>query len=154
MGVHVDEAGHDREAGGVDHPAGLGSAQFPHGGDRIGANPYIGVVPGIAGSIDDSAMAYEEVEGLGATRESQGGNQQEASHSSSLFGAIISRISRLRVVAGANTVELQWASEVVSMKQRGMMFVVCLVIAGLAVSAALAAPAKEETVTLAVTGMT
>ncbi len=40
------------------------------------------------------------------------------------------------------------------MKQRGMLFVVCLVIAGLAVSAVLAAPAKEETVTLAVTGMT
>ncbi len=40
------------------------------------------------------------------------------------------------------------------MKHRGMVFVVCLVIAGMMVSSALAAPAKEETVTLAVTGMT
>jgi hypothetical protein len=40
------------------------------------------------------------------------------------------------------------------MQKRGILFVIALLVAGLSAPAGFAAPAKEETVTLTITGMT
>ena len=60
--VHVDEAGRHVEPVGVDRPAGRLAAEPSHGHDPVTLDPQVGVEPGVAGSIDDTPTADDDVE--------------------------------------------------------------------------------------------
>ena len=69
MGMHVDEAGHNGEAGCIDDAACAGVPQFPHGGNGVPANAEVGVIPRVAASVDYAAVAYQHVERVGLALE-------------------------------------------------------------------------------------
>src|SRR6185295_5768514 len=61
MGVHVDEAGRDDEALGVDFALALGGDPADRG-DLAALDGEVAVEPGVARAIDDLAVAKNEVE--------------------------------------------------------------------------------------------
>ena len=64
LAQHVDEAGSDDHAVGVDGARALRVAQIADGGDLAVANADVARVPGRAGAVDDVAVGDDDVEGL------------------------------------------------------------------------------------------
>ena len=82
--VHVDEAGSDRQAGGVDGGVRRGGAQVADGGDRVALQADVRRVGGTAGAVDDRAAGDEHGEGRsgvqahGGTMSPPGGPRKRA----------------------------------------------------------------------------
>ena len=70
LAQHVDEAGSDDFAGGVDGALARGSSEIADGGDFAVADADVAGVPGRAGAVDDMAVGDDEVERSGLRGES------------------------------------------------------------------------------------
>ncbi len=62
VGVGVDEAGRDGEAGRVDHPPGVGAGEVVDGGDGLALHADVGPAARTAGAVHDRATADHQVE--------------------------------------------------------------------------------------------
>jgi len=65
LAEHVDEAGSDDLARGVDGALARCGSEIADGGDFSVANAEVSCVPGRAGAVDDMAVGDDEVEGCG-----------------------------------------------------------------------------------------
>src|SRR5262249_20205687 len=59
--VDVDEPGRDDQARGVDLGLGGGLGEVADGGDAVAGDGQVGVEPGVAGAVDDLAVADDQV---------------------------------------------------------------------------------------------
>ena len=66
LAEHVDEAGGDDFAGGVDGALARSCGEIADGGDFAVADADVSGIPGRTGAVDDVAVGDDEVEGLGA----------------------------------------------------------------------------------------
>ena len=64
LAQHVDEAGGDDHAVGINGARALRVAQISDGGDLAAANADVAGVPRRAGAVDDVAVGDDEIEGL------------------------------------------------------------------------------------------
>ena len=64
LAEHVDEAGSDDHAAGVDGASARGIAKIANGGDLAAADADVAGVPRRAGAVDDVAVGDDDVEGL------------------------------------------------------------------------------------------
>ena len=64
VSVHVDEAGRDHLAGGVDDARGLRAVETPDSRNMSSANSHIGLDPRISRPVDDMPASNDDVVGL------------------------------------------------------------------------------------------